>query len=190
MKLYTHSQLELAFKQGRLKGQADLSPEEKLFPSFTEFAASLSVPEVDEMVYEEVVRKSNILRLKNRKDLTPRAIIGAVARATNEMEGVDGVHYSELILKSQAGREPNKITLPRFVAYYLIYLHTECTYKGIGNIFGMRDHATVLHGTKNVHGWKETDPFISKLLDKTYSILQEQDYHLNKHPRKINQFND
>lgn len=157
-------------------------------PGFIEYTATVEVPDVDETVYNEIIRKTNVIRLNNMKEPTTRAIIGAVARASNELG--EGVSYEELTLPTASRRQKDRVAIPRQVAYYLCYVHTEHVYQGIGKIFGNRGHDTILSGVKNIHAWKDGDPVVARLLDRVYSILKEQDYHQRPHPKKVNKLNN
>ncbi|MHA1916274.1 MAG: helix-turn-helix domain-containing protein [Promethearchaeota archaeon] len=78
-----------------------------------------------------------------------------------------------------------EIVVARQIAMKLMRIHTALSLQAIGDFFN-KDHATVLHGSKNVDNWKETkDKFYihylraeSIILSKfyVYGIIQETKY--------------
>jgi chromosomal replication initiator protein len=65
-----------------------------------------------------------------------------------------GVRSSDLKSK----RRTNTIVLPRQVAMYLCRSLTALSLPETGNIFGGRDHSTVIHAIKTIEEKKERDP--------------------------------
>ena len=97
LKLYTHDQLADAFKHGRLKGQNDFTGDDGNHPSFFEYAKVVEGIDIHEEVFDEVVNKSGRRIRSEQMNLTVRAIVSAMSRATNEDEESIGISYNDLV---------------------------------------------------------------------------------------------
>ena len=189
LKLYTYKQLESAFREGRMKGQSDITGVEWVWGNMARY---LNTPDPIEMsmdIYNTVIRKMNADKGRAPDSLTYRPIIAAVTRATHEIDGVIGVSYNELITHNGNRRNPDAIATPRMLCYYLCYIHTDHTYQGIGDIFGKRKHDTVLKGARKMYHWCNLkNSMEGELLDQTYTILQGQGYTTTPLKRKLDSF--
>jgi chromosomal replication initiator protein len=83
----------------------------------------------------------------SRERLTPERIRAAVAEAW-------GVEVDDLTSR----RRTREVTEPRQVAMYLIRDILDLSLVQIGELFGGRDHSTVIHSVKKVEGVLEEDP--------------------------------
>lgn len=186
MRLFTDDQLQKAFEAGERKSLYPLAK-----PGFIEWQKTITPIVVTPESLETAKMDTAIGRLGGRRPLTVRAILSAITKATHTLSGINGVAYHELVEPSETGKKgEERLTHPRMIGFYMCFIHTDSTYRGVGRLFGNRTHATVMNGVKNIVAWRENDPKIAALLHETYSILKGQGYAYPIHPRKINQFND
>ena len=98
---------------------------------------SLSGREVSREALEQLLR--DILREETRKTVTLEQIQKKVAE-----------HFEVRLADMTGKRRSANIVFPRQVAMYLARRHTKASFQQIGEIFGGRDHGTVLHACKTV----------------------------------------
>ena len=80
----------------------------------------------------------------------------------DEVVGTYNVTFEELQRKSRK----REYAEPRQVAMYLLSKYTTMTLKSIGNMFGGRDHSTVIHAQRAV----ERDLYLDAYKDKVLNI--------------------
>jgi len=195
MKLYTFPDLERAYKMGRMKGQADLTGDDHLYPGPTEMIDLVKpILDVPDYVVEDVKRKQNIKRLSNQIALSPRIIVSAILLACGEIAWPmtitrDILTRPSRVATTQKTREVDDITIPRLIGYLLVYLHTTSTFNGIGTVFGSRNPDTIRHGVHSMNGAVKTSNKAALLHDKVISILIEWDYDVTPLPQKLRMLN-
>ena len=98
---------------------------------------SLSGREISRETIEQLLR--DILREEAKKTVTIDQIQKKVAE-----------HFDVRLADMAGKRRTPNIVFPRQVAMYLARHHTKASLQQIGEIFGGRDHGTVLHACKTV----------------------------------------
>ena len=107
---------------------------------------------------------SGVLRTENRRDrvrLTPEAIRDTVARRWK-------VRPDALASK----RRTKDLTVPRQVAMYLIKEVLDTSLVQIGEVFGGRDHSTVIHSIRKIEKDMEADPSFRQEVEETQAELR------------------
>lgn len=190
MNLYTKEQMYDAFVQGKKRGMATITGTSIAYDDFDEFIVKVKPRDIDEHLLEIVNRKMEQTRLAKMVPPTHAAITSAVVRSTHEVIGAVGVSYDEMVAPSDKGkpRQKDYITTPRLICYYLCYLHTGLSYPKIGKVYGNRGHDTVLAGARSIHQWKQTSPLVSRLINHTYTLLEDQGYDTKMIESKIATF--
>lgn len=108
--------------------------------------------EIDISLAKEVLR--NFVNEIN-KEVTPDVIQRTVAD-----------YFSLEVEKLQSGTRVRQVVLARQISMFLVKNYTDKSLKAIGNIFGGRDHSTVLYSIKTVQDLMETDETIKKTLEE------------------------
>jgi len=93
--------------------------------------------------------------------LTPESILSSVC---------DAFHASERELKGP--RRHRHVTLPRQVAMYLIRELTDASLPAIGEVFGGRDHTTVISSIKRIEQLRAADPALRHRMDTLRKRLE------------------
>lgn len=98
-------------------------------------------------------------------DITPSAltvenIIDAVCEET-------GVTEEQILSKARS----NEISLARQIAMYLTKKHMDKSLQTIGEMFGKRTHATVLHAISTIKNQMEIDPVLKRRVERLESRL-------------------
>lgn len=83
---------------------------------------------------------------------------------------LDGKHIAEVVadyyhltFEAMSGKQRDKhIVLPRQVAMYLIRQETQVSLSQIGQLFGGRDHTTVLHSWQKIDRTLQTNPGLQR----------------------------
>lgn len=70
-------------------------------------------------------------------------------------------------------RRHRNITVPRQIAMYLVRELTDISLPQIGNLFGGRDHSTVINSLKRVEALRDANPEIRIQLDRLRRLLRE-----------------
>ena len=73
-------------------------------------------------------------------------------------------YYKIKIADMYSKRRPNAIALPRQVAMYLAKELTQKSLPEIGELFGGRDHTTVLHAVRKINGERSKNPELNHAL--------------------------
>ena len=73
----------------------------------------------------------------------------------------------------RAKRRTKSVAFPRQIAMYLIREMTSYSLPEIGDYFGGRDHATVLHAWKKIKKQNEADPAFSRLLADVKTFIHQ-----------------
>jgi chromosomal replication initiator protein len=103
---------------------------------------------------------SDLVQTVTRR-LTPQSILNSVC---------DAFHASERELKGP--RRHRHVTLPRQVAMFLIRELTDASLPAIGDIFGGRDHTTVISALKRIERLREADPALRHRIDTLRKRLE------------------
>jgi chromosomal replication initiator protein len=80
-----------------------------------------------------------------------------------------GVSLSEL----KTRRRNKNIVLPRQVAMYLSRELTDLSLPEIGNLFGGKDHTTVLHSYNKIKGGLNTDDLLKNRVERIIQVIQQ-----------------
>ncbi len=121
----------------------------------TRLTAYASLEKVDiDLEFARRVLGKDIIR--PRKNLT----ISGIQKITAE-------HFQINVAMMVSRRRTSQIVLCRQVGMYLARKHTSLSLKGIGDVFGGRDHSTVIHACELVEIKLQKDP---DLLEKVESI--------------------
>ncbi len=102
----------------------------------------------------------DLVREALKEILTPaRAIIGieAIQKATAD-------YYKIKVADMYSKRRPANIAMPRQVAMYLAKELTQKSLPEIGELFGGRDHTTVLHAVRKISDLRSRDPQLNHAL--------------------------
>ncbi|MCZ6623475.1 MAG: chromosomal replication initiator protein DnaA [Deltaproteobacteria bacterium] len=75
-------------------------------------------------------------------------------------------YFNVRIGELKAKRRTRNIALPRQVAMYLCRKHTSTSFPSIGNMFGGRDHSTVIHASKTIEKKIKEDPYMQATVEK------------------------
>jgi chromosomal replication initiator protein len=82
-------------------------------------------------------------------------------------------HYHIKLSDMLGKKRPANIAFPRQVAMYLSRLITSQSLMEIGQMFGGRDHGTVIHACKTVENMMEQDPMIKRTVEHLKQTLQK-----------------
>ena len=93
--------------------------------------------------------------------LTPDGILSAVC---------DAFHASERELRGP--RRHRHVTIPRQIAMYLIRELTDASLPAIGELFGGRDHTTVINALKRIEQLRAADPALRHRMDTLRKRLE------------------
>jgi chromosomal replication initiator protein len=86
--------------------------------------------------------------------------------------------YYHISVEEISGKQRDKhIVLPRQVAMYLIRQETQASLSEIGQLFGGRDHTTVLHAWQKIDRTLPTNP----ALQRDIAAIREQWQQRRKH---------
>ncbi|MGM0669207.1 MAG: chromosomal replication initiator protein DnaA, partial [Gemmatimonadota bacterium] len=102
-------------------------------------------------------------RERERSRLSPERIRETVAREW-------GVDPRGLISK----RRTKDLTVPRQVAMYLIRDILDLSLVEVGNLFGGRDHSTVIHSIRKVESALDTDPPLRNAVERVRTLLSSR----------------
>lgn len=110
------------------------------------------------------------------------AIKKAVIRAGKHFLDHKDMKFELLHTKSRK----RHVVYARQELYYLLRKHTHMSLEDIGSfeLIGIRDHATVMHGAKNIQDIYDTDKAYRKLMDATEDIFLNRDR--KRKPSRIN----
>jgi len=113
------------------------------------------------------------------KDLADKVLRGVLPREDKKvsidtvMEVVAG-HFSLQVSDMTSKRKTKDIAFPRQVAMYLIRNLTGLSLPNIGDIFGGRDHTTIMHAYDKIQELQKQDAEFSKLIrDLTQKIREK-----------------
>ncbi len=90
--------------------------------------------------------------------------------SVEKIQDVVARHYHVDIQDMKSRRRTDAIAFPRQIAMYLCRELTDHSTTHIGEVFGGKDHTTVMHATNKIKSRLESDPFFSALVNK---ITQE-----------------
>ncbi len=108
--------------------------------------------EIDISLAKEVLR--NFVNEIN-KEVTPEVIQKTVAD-----------YFSLEVEKLQSTTRVRQVVMARQISMFLVKNYTDKSLKAIGNLFGGRDHSTVLYSIKTVQDLMETDDEIKKTMEE------------------------
>lgn len=84
--------------------------------------------------------------------------------------------YYHLSFESLSGKQRDKyIVLPRQVAMYLIRQETQASLSEIGQLFGGRDHTTVLHSWQKIDRALQSNPALQRDIAAIREQLRRQE---------------
>ncbi|MBR2572551.1 MAG: chromosomal replication initiator protein DnaA [Clostridia bacterium] len=105
---------------------------------------------------------SNIISVRDVRRITPEIILTAVAEYH---------HLNKEDLLSQ--RRNREIAVPRQIAMYLTQEMTSLSTTRMGDVFGGRDHTTIMHGCKKIEALLKTDPHLQETIGDLRRIILE-----------------
>lgn len=130
--------------------------------------------------------EGSLIRVVAHSSLTSVALTVDSARATlhdviakeeastpvsvERIQEVVARHYHVDIQDMKSKRRTDAIAFPRQIAMYLARTLTEMSTTQIGELFGGKDHTTVMHASTKIRTRVESDPFFAALVNK---IIQE-----------------
>ena len=85
---------------------------------------------------------------------------------------VVGNYYGGSVDDIKSRKRSQNIVMPRRIAMYLCRNKLNLTYEEIGDAFGCKNHATVLHACDKMNEDLETDFDIREALEKVEARLQ------------------
>lgn len=92
----------------------------------------------------------------------PEEIMKAVAR-----------HYQVSLADLKSDRKNRQLALPRQLAMYLCRKYSHLSLPDIGNLFGGKNHTTVLHAIRKISKTTGTDPMLKDSMSKLEAGLRE-----------------
>ena len=108
----------------------------------------------------EIISAKSVEEINHMLDAIAKGSVEDVI--IDEVVGTYNVTFEELQRKSRK----REYAEPRQVAMYLLSKYTTMTLKSIGNMFGGRDHSTVIHAQRAV----ERDLYLDAYKDKVLNI--------------------
>jgi chromosomal replication initiator protein len=101
--------------------------------------------------------------LKGRRSQRPDA---------EEIQKVTARYFDLSVQDLISGEKSRKICYPRQIAMYLCRELTGLSYKGIGELFGSKNHSTVIYGTRRIQSEKDKKAgAVCKDLNRLYALL-------------------
>lgn len=103
-----------------------------------------------------------------------REILHEEGRQTVTVEQIQkkvAEHFDLRLADMTGKRRPENIAFPRQIAMFLARQLTQCSLNVIGEVFGGRDHGTVLHACKAVKDRIETDSSVRQVVSRLESQL-------------------
>jgi chromosomal replication initiator protein len=86
--------------------------------------------------------------------------------AIEDIQQVVAKHFSLDLKDMRSKRRTDAIAFPRQIAMYLSRTLTECSTTEIGELFGGKDHTTVMHACNKIKGKMSSDPYFTALINK------------------------
>ncbi|MCL1853039.1 MAG: chromosomal replication initiator protein DnaA [Peptococcaceae bacterium] len=81
-------------------------------------------------------------------------------------------HYNMTVQELKQKKRTRTVSFPRQVAMYLCRKHTDLSLPMIGEIFGGRDHTTVLHAYDKINQLRDQDPFVERSINEIVNKLR------------------
>ncbi len=156
-----------------------------------EIDSRLRVVEEKTDVISELERKINLLLMRSEQQISSMIDVGKIKKVVTLGKGSDSrvmgkrsdsriddiqrlvAEYYGLHSKDLESRSRKKFAvLPRQIAMYLIRKHIGLSLREIGNLFGKKDHTTVLHAQRTIgNAAKQNRKFIEALEDIERQLL-------------------
>lgn len=102
-------------------------------------------------------------------------ILKAPAHKPITIDGIMEVvadHYAIKIAEMKSKRRTRNITFPRQIAMYLARELTDGSLPEIGDIFGGRDHTTVIHAVEKIEGQLKLNPSLQSTMKELINLIQ------------------
>jgi len=179
--LYSYEQMMKAFKAGRDKGQADITGDSGIFENFYEFISSQDYHNISKTRLKQLEWNTQKILVGDFEPLTMEVVarsVTSILRQRGYSMGLEVADYSEIVGNRRRFR---RYVLPTHVCFYIIWVHTPHTLTQIGEFFGGRDHATVLHGAKTISQDIETNRQVRTLVKYVYDDLETRGYDVFTH---------
>jgi len=112
-----------------------------------------------------VEKVEHLLRDLIREEASRQVSIDAIQKAVAE-------HFDVRLADMTSRRRPASIAFPRQIAMYLSRSLTKGSLMEIGEAFGGRDHGTVIHACKKVHGKMEGEAGLKEVIARIESQLR------------------
>ncbi len=149
---------------------------------FIAHSCTASVRELEGAVIK-LLAYSSLTHQEITPQLAHTALRGVLTRARVEAPVLSPERIQESVARKwrvkpealASKRRTKDITVPRQVAMYLIKETLGTSLVRIGELFGGRDHSTVIHSIKKVEEEMERDPAFRKQVDELRAEVQTQD---------------
>ncbi len=90
--------------------------------------------------------------------------------APDEIQKLVSKHFNIKLSDLKGKKKNNAVVLPRQIAMYIIRKKTSLSFPEIGDIFGGKDHSTVIHSIKKIDALYKDDQLVKNAVD---SILKK-----------------
>ncbi|MGQ9557915.1 MAG: chromosomal replication initiator protein DnaA [Desulfurispora sp.] len=122
--------------------------------------SSLHQKEITVELAEKVLK--DVLPQKKVRPITGQLILKAVAE-----------HFNLKAEELRSKRRSRNVAFPRQIGMYLCRELTDLSYPKIGELFGGRDHTTVLHACERITAEKQLDPSLEETLREIINKLKD-----------------
>jgi chromosomal replication initiator protein len=85
-----------------------------------------------------------------------------------------GQHFRLSVADLKSHRRARTVAFPRQLAMYLVRTVTEVSFPSIGDLFGGRDHSTVMHAVRTVEAKRALDPQTDALVSSIETELRSR----------------
>lgn len=118
--------------------------------------------------YTQISVASKSMGIKITKEFVAKELGQRISEQKNKNVNLNQIlkavcnYYSVKLEDIKSPKRTKELVLPRHTAMYLIYDITKTPYTTIGQIFGGRDHTSILHGIKKIEQEIKTKPKIKQ----------------------------
>jgi chromosomal replication initiator protein len=150
-------------------------------PAEAAFALSQrSGPSVRELegALTRVIATAALKDLRLDRDLVER-VLAPIARVTSAPSAdaileVVGQRFRLSVADLKSHRRARTVAFPRQLAMYLVRTVTDGSFPSIGDLFGGRDHSTVMHAVRTIEAKRAQDPHTDALVSTIETELRSQ----------------
>lgn len=150
-------------------------------PAEAAFAlAQRSGPSVRELegALTRVIATAALKGLRLDRDLVER-VLAPITRPMSSPSAdaileVVGQHFRLSVADLKSHRRARTVAFPRQLAMYLVRTVSEISFPGIGDLFGGRDHSTVMHAVRTIETKRAQDPQTDALVSTIETELRSR----------------